>query len=152
MKARWQLFLLIVVVLLCVSLAQSQQGHMVLGDLGLYKTASYTELAFSDARTLPRALARPNKYLEVSFLIHNVSTEAHSYHWSIVLVHGTDSQVKASGNVLTAAQGGAMVTKSVTASCTGGRLQAVVRLTSPSESISFWMTCPPAAALKKEAQ
>jgi hypothetical protein len=144
--------LLVAVVLICVSLAQTQQGHVVLGDVGLYKTVSYTELAFSDPGTLPGTLEKPHEDLDVSFGIHNVSTDARSYHWSIVLVHGTYGQVKASGNVLTAAQGRATVSKSVAASCTGGRLQVVVRLASPSESISFRMTCPPAASKKQAPQ
>jgi hypothetical protein len=38
------------------------------------------------------------------------------------------------------------VTKSVAAECTSGRVQVVVHLASPSESISFWVTCPSVTA------
>lgn len=152
MKARWQLLLLVAFVLICASLAQTEQGHVVLGDVGVDKTVSYTELAFSDPMTLPGTLEKPHEDLKVSFGIHDVSTDTRSYKWSIVLVHGTDSQVKATGNVLTPAQSRVTVTKSVAASCTGGRLQLVVRLASPSESISFWMTCPPEVAKKQATQ
>jgi hypothetical protein len=152
MKARWQLLLPTAFVLVGATLAQTQQGHMVLGAVGVYKTVSYTELAFSDPMTLPRTLEKPHEDLNVSFGIHDVSADASSYAWSVVLIHGTESQVKASGNVLTAAQSRVTVTKSVAVSCTGGRLQVVVRLASPNESISFWVTCPPKGAKKPEVR
>jgi hypothetical protein len=153
MGTRWQLLSLAAVALVCVGLAQTQPGHAVLVDAGLYETpATYTELAFSDPGALPNALKKPSESLIVSFRIHNVSTDERSYQWSIALVHGTDSQVKASGDAPTAAQRGTTVTRSVAASCASGRLEVVVRLASPVESISFWLTCPTAAGKKSATQ
>lgn len=147
MKAHWQLLLLVAALVTCVGLAQTQQGHSVLRDVGLYETpATYTELAFSAPGNLPGTLSKPNSSIEVSFSIHNVSSSLHSYQWSIVLVHAGKSQVKANGTLRSPGQGQAKVTKSVVAACAGGRLQVIVRLASPAESISFWVTCPPAAA------
>ena len=147
MKGRWHLFLLAAIVLTVVGMAQTQQGHAVLADIGLYKTpAPYTELAFSEPGALPSALAKPSGTVNVSFSIHNVSDDPRSYQWSVVLVHAGESKVKASGSVLTPAQGRTVVTRSLAATCTGSPLQVVARLASPAQSISFWMTCPAAAA------
>lgn len=150
MKGRLQLLLLVAVLLTCVGLAQTQQGHVLLQKVGLYETpAVYTELAFSQPNALPSALKKPTGSVKVSFGIHNVSNAPRSYQWSIVLVHAGKSQVKASGALQTPSQGRTAVTRSVSAACVGGRLQVVVRLANPAESISFWMTCPPAAAKKQ---
>lgn len=146
MKRHWRLLWLTAVLLSAVGLAQTQQGHVLLRNVGLYETpATYTELAFSHPGALPSALAKPSEALTVSFGIHNVSDAPRQYRWSIVLEHSGKSQVKASGAALTPAQGRTTVTKSVAAACVGGRLQVVVKLASPAESISFWLTCPPAA-------
>lgn len=151
MKGRWQLLLLVAVLLTCVGLAQTRQGHVLLHKVGLYETpASYTGLAFSEPDALPNTLLKPTSSVRVSFGIHNVSHAPRAYQWSIVFVHAGKSQVKVSGDAQTPAQGRTEVTRSVVASCVGGRLQVVVRLASPAESISFWMTCPPAA--KKQAR
>jgi hypothetical protein len=151
MRSRWQLLVLVAAVLICAGLAQSQPGHALLRDTGLYETpATYTELTFSAPADLPSAVARPSANITVAFGIHNVSGDSHDYHWSITLVHSGKSQVKASGTALTAAQGRTAVTKSVAAACTSGRVEVVVQLADPAESISFWVTCP-AATTKKQA-
>jgi hypothetical protein len=150
MKNRWQLLLLVAAVLVCAGLAQTQPGHAVLRDAGLYETpAAYTELTFSAPGTLPDAVAKPNASVTVAFGIHNVSNDSRNYNWSIVLVHSGKSQVKASGTVLTMAQGRSSVSKSVPAACSSGRVQVVVRLASPAESISFWVACPTATVKKQ---
>jgi hypothetical protein len=152
MKGRWHLSFLAVAILACVGLAQTQQGHVVLSDVGLYETpAANTALAFSEPGALPSALEKPNGAVKVSFGIHNASDDPRSYQWSVVFVRLGETQVKASGSVLTPAQGQTVVTRSLAAACVGGRLQVVVRLASPAESISFWMSCP-AAATKEQAK
>ena len=151
MSSRWYLILLGVMALVCVSLAQTAQGHRLLGDAGIYEEpAVYTELAFIAPGALPNTLPTPTASVKVSFGIQNVSGNPRSYDWSIVLVHSGVSKIRASGTVLTAAQGQASVTRSVVPACTGGRVQIVVRLASPAQSISFWMTCP-AAPVKPKA-
>jgi hypothetical protein len=147
MRSRWYLLLFAVFALACASLAQTPQGHRLLGAAGIYEEpATYTELAFSRPGALPNTLPTSTASVKVSFGIHNVSSDPRSYNWSIVLVHSGVAKVKASGAVLTAAQGRASVTRSVVPACTGGRVQVVVRLASPAQSISFWMTCPSASA------
>jgi hypothetical protein len=150
MRGRWPLLSVVAAVLICAGLAQTQTGHVLLRDTGLYDTpAVYTELSFSDPGALPSALEKPIGNVKVSFGIHNVSYASRSYQWSILFVHAGRSRVKASGAAQTPAQGRTEVTRSVVAACVGGRLQVVVRLASPAQSISFWMTCPRAAAGKK---
>jgi hypothetical protein len=147
MKAPWQLLALGATLLICLGLAQTQQGHVVLRDVGLYETpATYTELAFSQPGDLPETLTKPNSDIKVSFSIHNVSTDLRSYQWSIVLVSAGKSHVQATGTVLSPAQSQTLVSRSVGTTCAGSRLQVVVRLASPAQSISFWMNCPSTAA------
>jgi hypothetical protein len=137
------LVLVVALILLCVSLAQTSQGHVLLSDVGLYEQpASYAELTFTNPGDLPSALPSANSPIDVSFGIHNVSGAARAYQWSIVLTKASQSHVKASGTVTAPAQGRVTVTKSVAMACVGGRLQVLVRLASPAESISFWVTCP----------
>jgi hypothetical protein len=153
MSGRWYLVLFAVIAIACVSLAQTTQGHRLLGAAGVYEEpAIYTELAFTTPGALPNTLPTPTASVKVSFGIHNVSGNPRSYDWSIVLVHSGVSKVKASGAVPTAAQGRASVTRSVVPACTGGRVQVVVRLASPAQSISFYMTCPSASAKTKASQ
>lgn len=155
MKSRLFLGSFGVLALLCVGLAQTGPGHSVLRDVGLYEVpASYTELTFSSSGELPSALTKSGTSVKVSFGIHNVSDTPHSYDWTITLVHSGVSEVKASGTAPTPAQGRAAVTRSVAASCDSGQLEVVVRLASPAESISFWMTCPatPTAGKMRDAQ
>jgi hypothetical protein len=153
MRGRWYLALVAVIVVVCAGLAQAQQGHSLLRAAGLYEEpASYTELAFNTPGALPSTLTKSGASVKVSFGIHNVSENPRSYTWSIVLVYSGVSRVKASGAAPTPPQGRTAITKSVVAACVGGRVQVVVRLASPAESISSWMTCPPAAAMTKDAQ
>lgn len=153
MKSRWQLLFLVAAVLVCVGLAQTQPGHALLRDTGLYETpAIYTELTFSAPGDLPSAVAKPNASIPVAFGIHNVSADSSDYHWSIVLVRSGKSQVEASGNAQTPAQGRSEIAKSVPSGCTGDRVQVVVQLASPAESISFWVTCPSATTKKRVGQ
>lgn len=139
----WGSLVLMALVALCAGLAQSGTGHALLGDVGLYEVPpSYTELAFSSAGNLPSQLRSERAPIEVAFSIHNVSGASQAYNWSIALSHSGQAHVKASGIVNVPAQGLAKVTKTVVMACVGGRLQVVVRLASPAESIDFWVTCP----------
>lgn len=153
MKSRWYLLVIAVIAVVCVGLAQTAQGHSLLGAAGIYEEpATYAELAFNAPGALPNTLPTPGASVVVSFGIHNVSGDPRSYNWSIVLVRSGVSKVKASGAVRTAAQGRVSVTRSVAPDCTGGQVHVVVRLADPAQSISFWMTCPSAPAKTKASQ
>jgi hypothetical protein len=135
--------LLIVLVALCAALAQTGGGHAVLGDMGLYETPpTYTELAFTNAGSLPNYTKSRKTSVSVSFGIRNVSGRPHAYQWSIVAVQQGSSKVKAAGAVTVLSQRRATVSKSIAVICATVRDQVVVRLASPAESIDFWLDCP----------
>ena len=143
MKKWWGGLVVLALVLLGASLAQTGTGHALLQDTGLYEAPpSFTELAFTAPANLPAQLKSAHAPIGVSFSIHNVSGASRTYDWSIALVRSSQSHVKASGVATVPPQGRATVAKTVAMSCVGGRLQIVVRLASPAESIDFWVTCP----------
>ena len=84
--------------------------------------------------------------ITVSFSIHNVSGSAKSYQWSAVALNGGANEGSLSGNATVASQARASFIENIQATCPSGRDQVVVRLASPAESISFWVTCPVSAA------
>ena len=135
--------MLMALVMLSAGFAQTRQGHALLQGVGLYEApTSYSELAFTAPGNLPRQLKSEHAPIGVSFGIHNVSGSSRTYRWSIVLARSGQSHVKASGVVSVPAQGRVTVARTVAMACAGGRLQVVVRLASPAESIDFWATCP----------
>ncbi len=141
---------LIAVVVVLAALAQTGPGYALLKDAGLYKDpASYTELAFAAPADLPARLTSKETPLRLAFRIHNVSGSSRGYDWSVVLVHAGRSKVAAGGAVAVPAQGQTTVAKTVPLACTGGRLQVIVRLADPRESIDFWTTCAPAVRSKR---
>jgi hypothetical protein len=136
------LMMLLALVVLCVGLAQTSPGHAVLSDAGLFqRPASYTELTFTAPGDLPSSLPAAESAVNLSFDIHNVSGAARVYQWSVVLAGNGHSRVGASGTASAPAQGRVTVTRSVAAACSGTRLQVLVRLASPAESVDFWVTC-----------
>ena len=137
------LVMLLALVVLCAGFAQTGPGHAVLADAGLFqRPASYAELTFTAPGDLPSSLPTAESAVDLSFDIHNVSGTARVYQWSIVLAGNGHSSVGASGTASAPAQGRVTVTRSVAATCSGTRLQVLVRLASPAESVDFWVTCP----------
>lgn len=138
------LVILMALAIVCVGFAQTGPGHSVLSGMGLYQPpVVYTELTFAAPDNLPGTLATAHSPVDVSFDIHNVSGASRAYHWFITVAkNGHNGRQAAAGTVTAAAQGRVTVTRSVTAACTSGRLQFVVRLASPAESVEFWVTCP----------
>lgn len=153
MNARWQLPLLAAVILVGVGLAQTRPGHTLLGDTGLYEQpATYTELAFTAPDALPQALKKSGASIPVSFSIHNVSGRPRTYQWTIEVVQDGNARVAASGAELTPASGREVISRSIAATCASSRLQVVVRLAAPAESISSWMTCSSAPVSKQACE
>jgi hypothetical protein len=143
MRRWWGALVLLALVVLCASLAQTGTGHALLQDAGLYEAPpTYTELTFTSPENLPTQLNSKHAAVGVSFSIHNVSGASRTYNWSITLVGSAHSHVGASGAATVPAQGRAIVARTVAVACAAGRLQVVVRLASPPESIDFWATCP----------
>lgn len=143
MKGRWSAVLLAAFVLLVVGFAQTGPGRSLLKGAGLYRPGSFTELAFAAPAGLPSQLTSKQTPIKVSFNIHNVSDSPQTYRWSIILVRSRESHLKASGTIWADAQENVTVKKTVAIECVGRRLQVVVRLAAPAESIDFWTTCAP---------
>jgi hypothetical protein len=142
--SRWSALVLLALVVVSAGIAQTGTGHGLLRDVGLYQVPpSYTELAFTDPQALPLQFGSGHVSIPVSFGIHNVSDSSRTYNWSIALVSSGRSRPAAAGVVHTPAQGRATVDRTVETSCAGGRLQVVIRLASPAQSIDFWGTCTP---------
>jgi hypothetical protein len=135
--------MLVILVLLCAGVAQTSPGHSVLTGLGLTATPpGYTELSFTNAGSLQESVASLQAPVTVSFGIHNVSGSQKDYQWSIVALHGRTNEGSLSGGVTVAAQGRAALIENVQVTCPSGRLEMVLRLASPAESLNFWVTCP----------
>ena len=142
MKGRWSAVALVALVLLGAGLAQTRPGRVLLQSAGLRQVpASYKELALTAPSSLPVKLKSAHAPIEVSFGIHNVSVSPQTYRWSVTFVRSGRSHVKASGVIRAQVQGRATVAKTFATVCVGGRLQVVVRLAMPAESIDFWATC-----------
>lgn len=143
--------MLVILILLCAGVAQTSPGHSVLAGLGLTETPpSYTELAFTNSGALQQYVASVQAPVTVSFDIHNVSGSSRDYQWSIVALHGATNEGSLSGNVTVAGQGRASFTENVQVTCPSGRVQMVLRLASPAESINFWVACPASTAPAKK--
>jgi hypothetical protein len=142
MKGRWSAVALMALVLLGAGLAQTRPGRGLLQGAGLLQVpSSYTELAFTVPSNVPVKLKSRHALIGVSFGIHNVSDSQRTYRWTIIFVRSGRSHVKASGAVRAPGQGQALVAKNFATVCVGGRLQVVVQLAIPAESIDFWTTC-----------
>ena len=142
MRGRWISVLIVVLMVIGICLAQTRPGHAVLRDAGLFQVpSSYTELAFTAPASLPSQLKSKKARIKVSFGIHNVSGSSQMYRWSIIMVRSGQSHLKASGDVSAIAHGRATIAKTVAIACIGGRLQVIVKLASPAESIDFWAAC-----------
>jgi hypothetical protein len=152
LKGRWSLLMLAILALLCVGAAQTSPGHSVLVGLGLTETQpSYTELAFTNAGSLQNSVASLQAPVTVSFDIHNVSAWARSYQWSIVAEHGSTNEGSLSGNATVAAQGRQSFVENVQVTCPSGRVQMILKLASPAESLNFWVACPAGLAPAKSS-
>jgi hypothetical protein len=138
----WSALALLVLVVASAGLAQTSSGQGLLRDVGFSRAPSFTALAFTRPQNLPTKLTSEHASISVSFGIRNVSGSSHTYRWSIATLPSDQKQPKAAGVVRLLPQGYATVAKSFPLACVQRRLQIVVRLTSPAESIDFWVACP----------
>ncbi len=137
----WSVVALLALVV-CVGLAQTNIGHALLQDAGLFEAQPpFTELAFTNPQDLPSKLTSEHPSINVSFRIHNASLSPRTYQWSIVLVRSGGSYVAASGAESTLPLAYVTVNKTVVTTCAGGRLQVRAQLAAPAESIDFWAAC-----------
>jgi hypothetical protein len=143
---RWRgLVTLTIVIVITAGLCQTSFGRTILGRLGLYEgPTSYTSLAFLHPQSLFGQLSPDKPIADVSFVIHNTSSAARSYQWSVSLVQEKHTSRVAAGTVRIASEGAISVSRSVWISCARGRAQIVVSLARPAEHINTRTACKPA--------
>jgi hypothetical protein len=140
---RWRgLVTLAIVIVITADLCQTSFGHTILGRLGLYEgPTSYTSLAFLNPQSLSGQLSPEKPIADVSFVIHNTSSAARSYQWSVSLVQAKHTSRVAAGTVRIASGGEIAVSRSARISCVRGRAQIVVSLSRPAELINARTAC-----------
>ena len=143
MAKGWRALVLVVVVAFAVEVAQTSLGHRLLQKAGLVKTPSYTALSFSAPQLLPTQLPARNSSVGVSFVIRNATTSPHAYNWQVQLVRGKSSTSAASARTLVRAGASTIVASTIRTSCVGGKIDFVIKLAVPQESINFWSACWP---------
>lgn len=130
------------VIVIIAGLCQTSFGHTILGRLGLYEgPTSYTSLAFLHPQPLFSQLTPQRPIADVSFVIHNTSSAARSYQWSVSLIQAKRTSRVAAGTVRIASGGEISVSRSARISCARGRAQIVVSLARPAELINTRTAC-----------
>lgn len=143
MAKGWRALALAVVLAFAVEVAQTGLGHALLQKAGLVKTPSYTALSFAAPQRLPTQLPARNSSVSVSFVIRNATTSLHAYNWQVQLVRGKSSTPAASSRTLVPAGASTIVANTIRTSCVGGKIDFVIKLAVPEESINFWSACWP---------
>ena len=134
---------LVALIALAAGLAQTSVGNTMLRKAGLVEEpASYTSLAFLHPQSLPEQL-KSKRHVPIAFVIHNAGSTPRVYEWSVLLAQGPRTHQLAAGNVRVASRHGAIVMRSLQVLCTRGRMQIVVMLTHPAQSIDAWAECLP---------
>jgi hypothetical protein len=140
--ARWSAAVLVAAVIVVAALAQTGVGRAALRVAGLSSApAGYTALSFARVAQIPAQLYSREALLEPSFVIRNASPSVRTYDWVIVAVSDGHSQQVASGRTSVAAGASTTVNRTLLTSCASGRLQIVVRLLAPRESVAYWAAC-----------
>ncbi len=131
----------LVLVVLAVGIAQTSAGHSLLRKAGLFEQpASYASLAFQHPQSPPQLSARAD--VPVSFVISNVGNTPHTYQWILSLAQGSLDRHVATGSIRLAPGNRAVLTRTAHVVCTQQRVNLVVSLAHPAESIHAWATCP----------
>lgn len=129
-------------VIAIIGLAQTGLGRAGLRAAGLVRPVdSFSELYFTHPRQIQINLPTGSVTIPVSFTIHNVTSHAQSYQWSVELVDGVDTKHAAKGEVTVKQDSVAAIAKQVSGTCWSGQLQVVVRLVAPAESIDYYAGC-----------
>ena len=133
---------LVGVVVLAAVVGQTAAGHAILQRAGLFEEpAIYTSLAFEHPQLLPEQLRSRRAKVPLSFVINNAGSASRDYQWSVRLVHGRVTRLLAAGSVAIASGRAAEIARTADISCAGGKVQIIVSLARPDESIDAIMSC-----------
>jgi hypothetical protein len=92
-------------------------------------------------QSLPEQLTARHVQVGVSFIIRNSGSDTRRYQWSVLLVRAGRTSRVAAGDAQVGSGHATAVTTPASVSCTGGRLQIVVKLARPAETIDAWTAC-----------
>jgi hypothetical protein len=142
---RWRgLAGLVGAVVLAAAIGQTAVGHAILQRSGLFEEpANYTSLTFEHPQSLPEQLRYRRTKVALSFVINNVGSASHDYQWSVRLVQGHATRRLAAGSVAIASGHAAEIARTADISCVRGKVQIIVSLARPDESIDAFMSCSP---------
>ena len=130
--------------MLAAVIGQTAGGHTILQSAGLFEEpAGYTSLAFAHPQSLPEQLTVRRAKVALSFVISNADGVARDYQWSVRLVQGRATRRLAAGSVRIASGHTAEIARSAGISCARGKVQIIVSLARPDESIDAFMSCSP---------
>lgn len=141
----WPALAVLVAILVAGALAaQSAAGRSVLRHAGLqHDPQRYTELYFERAGRLPPE-ANAGAILKPAFEIGNREGGARRYRWTVSERTERGHAVRSlRGTTPVAAGDTRRVAPSLRLSCPGSRARIEVRLSSPRESIGYWVKCVP---------
>jgi hypothetical protein len=142
MSAWWRSTALVAAVTFAIAGAQTPIGHDVLERAGIFAAPStYTELAFTAPGSLPSQFPSTYAIVRVSFGIRNASSQARAYQWSIMMLRNNRVGRIIDGTVRVSGAAKATVNRTITTSCSTGKVRIVVSLREPSESIDYWTNC-----------
>jgi hypothetical protein len=129
--------------MLFAGIGQASIGRSILEKAGLFEQpTSYTSLAFAQPQNLPEQLAPKQKTIGISFMIHNSGGRTYGYQWSIQFVQTGLIHRAAAGYVSIDPGKGATISRTEVIQCNRKKVQIVVSLAHPAESIDAWMACP----------
>jgi hypothetical protein len=133
---------LISVVVAAAAIGQTSTGQEILQRAGLSAASSgYTSLSFLHPLSLPQSLTRKRQEVQVSFVIGDHDSASQSYQWSLHLLQQGSAREAGSGQIKLNPEQTETIDKSVSISCGEGRVQIVVELAHPAESIDAWAVC-----------
>ena len=136
------LAVLILVLLVAAGVCQTSVGEAVLRKVGIIGAPPiYTSLSFVRPHSLPEQLRAKRSNVIISFQIHNAGSERRIYEWRMLLSQGKRARKVDVGTAAVNPQLTAVIDRSVEVTCTKQRVQVVVQLMRPTESIDAWATC-----------
>jgi hypothetical protein len=140
---RWRGALGIIgIVIIAAMIGQTSIGHTMLQRVGLSaESTGYTSLSFLRPLSLPQSLTARQQEINVSFVINNHANTRQDYQWSLRLLQQGSSRKIDDGQIKLAPERLGIINRSIPISCAAGRVQIVVGLGRPAESIDAWATC-----------
>lgn len=143
MAGWWGAVVLVGGIVAAAGALQTAAGHEMLRQVGLFEDpGGYTSLAFVHPKSVvEEQLVSQRSAVTLKFVIHNAGSTTHTYQWSVLLVRAGHARRVDTGSLSLASGREASVTRPEAIACTRGRLQIVVSLARPAESIDAWTAC-----------